>query len=152
MTGVAPGPPPAIDDGALAGCATPGCAPPGTPPGCATTGCPITESPALPNVGGGTAPDDAPNPLANPDWKLCVAFTNGDPPPSPCGLVDADGADGTDGTDGVAGLPDTEPPDTALPDDTGLAAFARPLALPNDDDDIDGDDADGADGIAVIGI
>ena len=133
--------------GAGAGCGTPACA----PAGCAATGCPITGSTALPDPGGGTAPGD-PKPLANPDWKLCAAFTNGDPPPSPCGLVDADGADGTDGTDGVAGLPDTEPPDTALPDDTGLAAFARPLALPNDDDDIDGDDADGADGIAVIGI
>lgn len=90
--------------------------------------------PALPNVGGGTAPDEAPSPLTNPDWKLCVAFANGDPPPPrPCGEVDADGADGTDG-----------PPDTALPDtaplDKGLPAFVSPVALPNDDDNDDDDD------------
>jgi hypothetical protein len=112
--------------------------------------------PALPNVGGGTAPDEAPSPLASPDWKLCVAFANGDPPPPrPCGEVDADGADGTDGTDG--------PPDTALPDtaplDKGLPAFS-PVALLNDDDnDDDGIDAADDDGIdaaellpGIIGI
>lgn len=111
-------------------------------------GCPITGSTALPNAGGGTAPGD-PKPLANPDWKLCVAFTNGDPPPIPCALVVADGADGIDGPPDT-GLPATDPPDKGLP------AFASPPALLNGDDGIDGtDDEDGIegeDGIEVTGI
>lgn len=116
-------------------------------PGWAAIGWPITGSAARPNTGDATAPGDPPNPLANPDWKLCVAFTNGDPPPSPCGLVTADGADGAPAT----GLPDTAPPPKELPDN-GFATLPSPAALPNDDEDgIDGiDGADGEDGIDGI--